>query len=333
MLKVYCETPPALSKAMGRVVAALKRESSHRRVEFVNAEEDADLVVLHVIGYPETVEAVNRIKTRAQQYVIIQYCMRSTQQPDTRFWKDIWTGAKLVWSYYDLKELIAQDLHRSFDRECISDSGRHEMNDDQCDSCMMMQNEIDRQRETLSENFHFHFYCSPLGADPIFHRTQWMSVKMYTMLTSGFVAESESVREVCDAVARVNGRVFHLGPRDAAPTAFSCGTGLSDFDLADIYSRCCWVAGLRRAEGFEMPAAEGLVCGARPIVFDAPHYRRWYDGFAEFIPEGTPDEVTESLVRIFENGWEPVDEITRQLAVSRFSWSNIVPEFWEGVLR
>lgn len=294
-MNVFCETPPNLSKAMGRVVAALKREAP-RQIKFVDSYEAADLIVLHVIGFPETETAVNWILAHGKKYAIIQYCLRSTQKPSTRDWSMIWAQATLVWSYYDLLDLMRDDAQEG------------------------------------DPNFFFHFYCAPMGIDPVFSQGPMQSVKMYTLLTSGYVAESESVTEAAAAVYEVKGRHFHLGPRDAAPNADMCGLGISDPLLAGVYRRTCWVSGLRRAEGFEMPAAEGLACGARPIVFDAPHYRRWYNDLADFIPESSPSEVTASILEIFHRGFRPVTEDERKTAIDRFNWKNIIPEFWEGVL-
>ena len=130
-MKVYCEVPPNLSKAMDRVVFALKNHTPPG-VDFVGREEGADLVILHVIGYPETVDAIQRILNRGQQYAMIQYCMRSTQRPHTRDWLDLWSSAKLVWSYYDLYAMLCDDGNPA----------------------------------------RFNFYCSPLGTDPIFREAR-----------------------------------------------------------------------------------------------------------------------------------------------------------------
>lgn len=295
-MKVYCETPPDLSKAMGRVVAALKREAPRKTIQFVDTVDEADLVVLHVIGYPETIKAVAACKTLGKEYVIIQYCIRSTQRPNTRDWTNVWSNARLVWSYYELGDLVLEDMQAG------------------------------------DPLFKFNFYCSPLGVDPIFTRFEPYEVKYFTLVTTGYVAESESVSEAAAAVERVGGRHFHLGPKSVAPKAHMFGLNISDFALADVYNRSCWVSGLRRAEGFEMPAAEGLCAGARPILFDAPHYRRWYDGLADFIPEGSPDEVRESIVQLFERGYRPVSDGERAEACERFDWKRIIPGFWEGVL-
>lgn len=291
-MRVFAEVPPGLSRAMERVTAALKL-SAPPGVEFVTDRRDAHLTILHVIGYPETETAVKHLRAGGQNYAIIQYCMRSTQKPNTRDWAEIWRGADLIWTYYDLPELMKAD------------------------------NYFDPSLE---------LYIAPLGVDPVFRDRPIQEVKSWTIMTSGFVAESESVLECAKAVARVSGRQFHLGPRTVCPDAVMCGTGIGDPTLAEVYTRSCWVAGLRRAEGFEMPAAEGLCCGARPIMFDAPHYRKWFDPWATFIPEGTFDEVVESLVSVFESGCLLVSEEERQAALARFDWKTICDGFWEGVL-
>lgn len=293
-MKVFAEIPPGLSKAMERVLAALKFHAP-RHVEFVRSKEESELEILHVIGYPETEEAVRVAMDSKRKYVIIQYCMRSTQRPNTRDWRDIWTNAHMVWSYYDLLDLIRQDAQEG------------------------------------DGNFIFHCYNSPLGADEVFKSMKPVSVKLYTMLTSGYVAESEGVHEVAAAIERIGGRQFHLGPPNVCPTSYRTGIGLSDPQLADVYSRCCWVAGLRRAEGFEMPAAEGLCMGARPLMFDAPHYRRWFNDFADFIPETDFEGTVQALVDTFERGYRPVTEEERRHAMDVFNWKTIVTGFWEGV--
>ncbi len=42
-------------------------------------------------------------------YAVVQYCLRTTELPDTKDWLEVWAHAKAVWSYYDLSEAIAFD--------------------------------------------------------------------------------------------------------------------------------------------------------------------------------------------------------------------------------
>jgi hypothetical protein len=117
--------------------------------------------------------------------------------------------------------------------------------------------------------------CQPLGVDPeIFHeRNNDANGREYGIATHGYVAETEAVHECHRAAARAELKAAHLGP--------NLGQGgdtfhnLSEEDVAALWSRSERVAALRRVEGFELPGYEGLLCGARPVAFDAPHYRRW----------------------------------------------------------
>jgi glycosyltransferase involved in cell wall biosynthesis len=287
-MRVYCTMETFPSRAMTRVAQALIRYAG-RNIQFVSSETEADFVVLHVIGYPETLAAVSRIRQRGQAYAIVQYCMRSTQCPHTFAWKDIWQGAIAVWSYYDLKVLQAED----------------------------------------DTSFDFPFYLAPLGIDDAF-RAAAHSSRPYTVFTSGYIASSETVLEVVEAARRVNGRSYHLGPRIAPVTAH--GMGMPDDALARIYSQCKWVSGLRRCEGFEFPALEGLACRARPILYDQPHYRLWYENWGEFIPEVSDfEETVENVVHVFKSGFDLITEEERKQILEQFNWEQIIRGFWLAV--
>lgn len=294
-MKVYINVPNGLSRAMTRVENAL-RMYAPTHIHFVNDEAAADFVLLHVIGYPETVEAVERVTSRNQKYGIIQYCLRSTQMPSCLPWAALWAGAEVVWSYYDLPGMAKDDGIRVDSDDPIN------------------------------------FYISPLGVDhTVFYKKDFK--RGWTILTSGYVPESEGVLEAERATGMFDLPMFHLGPGDVRfGKHVTQSVGIADKYLCDIYNRCQWVAGLRRDEGFELPAAEGLLCGARPIMFDRPHYRRWFDGFAEFIPEGSFDKVVEALVKVFTDGQHrrPVSDGELERAKELFSWKRIVSGFWES---
>jgi glycosyltransferase involved in cell wall biosynthesis len=154
-----------------------------------------------------------------------------------------------------------------------------------------------------------------------------------TILTSGYVAESEGVREAAEAMKRVGLEGYHLGPPMNLGSHVRCLLGMGDETLARMYSECKYVAGLRRVEGFELPAAEGLLCGARPILFDAPHYRDWFHRWGIFIPEGDSAQVTDSLEDIFRRLPDlPVEDGEIAEARKLFDWGRIIPAFWSEVL-
>lgn len=175
----------------------------------------------------------------------------------------------------------------------------------------------------------FAFYQAPLGVESDIFTTRNLK-RHITVMTSGRDWLTESVRECALAADAVGGVAVHLGAelrRDVA-----CFSGLSDAALAILYNQCQYVSGLRRIEGFELPAAEGLLCGARPILFDREHYRRWHGTWAEYVTEGDRPAVIEQLVELFKQPVRPVTQQEREDAAWRFHWPNILHGFWERCL-
>jgi glycosyltransferase involved in cell wall biosynthesis len=304
---MFVEPQGLYSRAMLRVSGALKKyaptSDADHAYRFVDTEAEADVVVLHVIGYPETLEAVKRLTARNQKYVIIQYCLRTTQQPLTLEWLPIWQGAEVVWSYYDLREAIRQD--------CESDN------------------------EGIEQIAHsFNFYLGPMGVDPDVFKPFDAAARKFTVFTSGYVAETEGVAECAEAVKRIGGQQYHLGPSN-----FGLGEhvfsrhDINDALLAQAYSMCKYVAGLRRGEGFEVPVLEGALCRARPVCFDREHYRLWFNDFAIFVPEGSFEETTDALQAVFQNDPVPISDEERAKIVARFAWSRVIGEFYDRFTR
>jgi hypothetical protein len=175
----------------------------------------------------------------------------------------------------------------------------------------------------------FNFYHAPLGVDSKVFYPRGLP-KVYTVLTSGEGYLAESVREVMMAGRRLDAPVAHLGP-DLKKEGVDYFSGLSDDMLASLYSSCDYVSGLRRNEGFELPAAEGLMCGARPILFDVSHYKSWYDGLAVFIPETNRDQIVEDVYDVLRQDVKPVEASEIKDATERFNWDDLVKEFWSYI--
>lgn len=292
-MKVYAAPPAHLSRAMFRVAKALE-EYAPADVEFVDDAGDAELVVLHAIGYGETELEAHRLTTAGKRYAVMQYCLRSTQKPNVEPWLPIWRGAAAVWSYYDLTTLALED---GFELGPVP------------------------------------FYFAPLGADArVFSHVAPITTEgRFAILTSGYVAHTEAVREAAAAARAAGRRMYHLGPDLQLGPHVARGLDVPDEMLAGIYRRCDFVAGLRRGEGFELPAAEGLLCGARPVCFDRPHYRRWFGPWARFIPEADADVVTAALLEQFELGPGTLTEGDLEAARSAFDWRMLVAGFWRTV--
>lgn len=160
----------------------------------------------------------------------------------------------------------------------------------------------------------FNFCYAPLGVDPEVFQELKVPKKYHMVIGEN---RDESVRE---CVKAAQGLVFQLG------------AGISDVELASVYSQSEFVSGLRRKEGFEMPVLEGLLCGARPICYDKPHYRYWFGDLAEYIPEASPEEVIKSLTALIDEGPRPVTDQEKQLVRTKFAWEPIVEKFWKKAL-
>lgn len=174
----------------------------------------------------------------------------------------------------------------------------------------------------------FEFYRSPLGVDDVFTYTE--ARKKYLICTIGDYM-TEGVRECI--LAAGDRKVAHVCPYPYTGRPNEDGfSNIPDSDLRDVYCESEYVSGLRRIEGFELPAAEGLVCGARPIMYDQPHYRHWYGDLVEYIPEAPRTDVIESLKTLFA---EPVRKVTpaeRKEARLRFDWATIIGGFYDRLL-
>ncbi len=284
--------PPQPSRGLQRIADALTRYRPEGAT-VVTDISDADLVILYVIGRQDTIYRQVYSLSAHQKYAVIQVCLRSTMRPDTGSWLELWDGAEATWSYYNLNAAVRADGH-----------------------------DVQVRR----------FYHAPLGADAEIFQVypRWKVrpyVRPYVILSSGLSRLSESVRE-CHLAAQQAGKdSAHLGARLNLPFV-NCFSDLPDNVLRTLYNQCQFISGLRRKEGFELPAAEGLLCGARPVLFNSKDYRKWYEPFGEFIEEGTRQEVVDQLVTLFRAGARPVtdDEIAR--ARERFNWETIINGFY-----
>lgn len=303
-MRVYL-TPPQPSLGLERIATALRRYAPPN-VSISTFPRNNDLTVIYAIGRRDAIQhQVEDILSRGKKYAIIQICLRSTMSPRTQDWFDIWRNAEVVWSYYDLDEAINVDAE---------------------------------PLPGFDGYYHLpNFYHAPLGADAEvfrdpFKSSRWVTLpnqgRNYVIVTSGESRLSESVRECWLAAKELDMDVAHLGP--VKPQAHVTPiTNVGDKELAVYYSASQFVSGLRRTEGFELPAVEGLLCGARPIVFDTPDYHWNYGPHAEYLHEGTRQEVVDQLVELFKRGARPVTAEEREQAVERFNWEKIVGGFYE----
>lgn len=294
-MKVYIEPSTNLSRAMTRVEKALTRHAPDG-CEIVTDQNAADLVILHVIGFD--VEQTVKTLRAGQRYAMIQHCLRSTQRPSTRDWLPLWRNASLVWSHYNL------------DASC-------------------------REEGTSLDGVNF--YLAPLGLDEAFLSPPGYRPRDIGVMTSGYVAgpKAEAIEEVAIAAGIVGLPVLHIGPPPegmATPGRhWSLLYNISDAQLAGFYRRSWWVSGLRHVEGFELPALEGLACGARPILFDRADMRQWYTGHCVLVPECSGQRLVDLLVELLSAVPPTVPPAERVEVLAQFNWERIAQGFWAAL--
>lgn len=276
------------NQCYSRIIDALVKYAPPN-ISFTTNIEEADLAILHVNG---RLKHMTKVANQVGKYIVIQYCLRSTMNPNVNDWKNLWDNAQFIWSYYDLPTEIIKDG-------------------------------LDWQIKN--------FYHAPLGADPVMFDMIPISKKHYTILTFGDIhsLKGESINDIIKAINKFKGCMYHVGDILEKNNRVIQGKNISDIDLVNIYKSCRYVSGLRKIEGFELPIVEGIFCGIRPIVFDTKNYRQWYEPWAEFILEDK--YIVDSLVNIFEKEYKPISKKDRDMAVDVFNWSTIIKKFWERI--
>lgn len=327
-MRVFLRPTGLHSRAMTRTADALARHAPPS-IRPVDALSYTDLQILHVINQ-DAIPYAREIRERGGKYAVIQYCFRSAGG-DLRDWLEMWRDAEVVWSYlWDLKE-----LSRLYPSEWNPPEGWLAVNGKE----------------------DFNLYYAPLGVDRAFidRAAAYDPWNQYTrrarIVTTGYVsgAGAEPIEDVWKAAELAGIEAVHIGPYDVEgmgerPKTWRALQNLTDEQLANVYSASTWVSGLRHVEGFELPAAEGLVCGARPLVFDQACMREWYGGHAGsggtvwgahavFVRESSGNELVRELVQVFNSILPAVAAEEREHALSRFNWETIAKGFWEALLR
>lgn len=228
-----------------------------------------------------------------KRYAVVQYCTTNASEQNAQ---ELWSPASTVWSYYMLW-----------------------------------------LRYPGVQAKHYH---APLGVDRNIFSVRATRGRERAVLTSGYVngPGAEAILPLMKAALSLGFKVYHLGPKVVQGMAAFMHPlkthfeSISDDQLARLYSHVQYVGAMRYIEGFELPAIEGLACGARPIVFDQPATRRWFSEFADFVDESLPqDELEEALRQVLLQPLQPVEHVDKLLD-ERFNWKKIVEGFWERAL-
>lgn len=184
---------------------------------------------------------------------------------------------------------------------------------------------------SLVKDASWRFLRLPWGVDGEVFRPRGMT-RTHAVLTTGYDDGQEAIRECHEAARRLGAPSVHLNARFPWMwPGLDVVDGINDEALATWYSRCWYVSGLRRIEGFELPVLEGLCCGARPIVFDTPTAREWFDGHAIFVPEVEPAALTDVLTEVLRESPRFVTADERATVLDRFGWTALAARFWAAI--
>ena len=180
----------------------------------------------------------------------------------------------------------------------------------------------------LPGNYRFH--RMPMGVDS----AKWSEVteqKRYLCMATGYDPAQEAIREMFDTCYSLGGTLVHVNRNFNWGKGYVNYDNISDEKMQELYSKSQFVSALRHTEGFELPAVEGLLCGARPVMFDLPCYRYWFNDVALFVEEKHGVALVQDLVRVLSSP-KPVEENERNWARRKFDWSVIIPELWRTIL-
>lgn len=173
----------------------------------------------------------------------------------------------------------------------------------------------------------------PLGVDPevFYPDLEGLDGARYGLIGIGYVAETEALREGYEACQSLGLLFAHVGCDFSWGGVYRHFENISDDLLRSLYNRSRFALATRRVEGFELPALEAAACGTRPICFDTPGYRRWFNDFALFIPED--DRVRDSLLSILlsQSKASRLTSEERKSVVSRYGWETVMRRFWSEV--
>jgi glycosyltransferase involved in cell wall biosynthesis len=192
---------------------------------------------------------------------------------------------------------------------------------------------------SLVKSDKFPFLRNPMGADISVFRTTG-EAKDLSVMTTGYIDNTESISEIADAVNRLNGTLIHVGGKMNLRCNSIQKEGISDDEMVSFYNRSYYVSGLRKQEGFEVPIVEGLLCGTRGICYNKDHYRYWYGDLVEYIEEDGFTEmslyspkVSLQLSRIFDTPYRYITQEEINIVKEKFSWETVATNFWKELER
>lgn len=176
-----------------------------------------------------------------------------------------------------------------------------------------------------------HFVRGPWGYEPKMFFLENRGPRLFRVMATGCVDETEHFKEVYAACREAGGKMIHVGPDMQLGDGYYNAHNVSDHQMRFFFNNSTYVSALRSPEGFELIGLEGLACGAMPVVFDNPHYD-WYDRLGLKVSESRGLTCNE-LTRIFRREDAEVTQRHLTEVKARFSWDKVASFFWMPVIK
>jgi hypothetical protein len=285
--KIFIHDDNRFGRAFFRISKAL-RDNVDSRIQFTDSPIEADVELIHYVGYGEALESYRKCKNKP--YICFMHCTGDALEPEitTPVVKSFLQNAVFIYTFHPLDKYI--------------------------DGLNLM--------------------IGPWGVDStLFHPCRAIKPPLkYSILSTGYVAETEAISEIYQAVKACNGRMAHVGHNFKYGNLYDHYEGVSDERMINLYQNSVFTSGLRRTSGFELPVLEGMCCGSRPIIFDNEYYTKFFSDFAITIPESDTKTVTDALYNIFTGTINyPTDTEIANVA-SKFDWKVVFGrEFWNNL--
>jgi glycosyltransferase involved in cell wall biosynthesis len=261
-------------------------------IEFVDDYSQANVQVLDITRLSD------KYNIKCNKYVALFHCRGEWSEEAIMDYVSIFEGAELVYSHLDLETLMTGEGKWS----------------------------------KAEFNKRINFLRGPWGIDETLFSPSPVH-RHYTIMTTGEIPKTEGISECLTACMNVDGKLLHIGPNLGYKSkAYRNTMNLTMEAMRTMYSSSKYVNALRRIEGFEKPAIEGALCGARPICFDTPLYRHWYKDIPVYVREGTFEETTHDLTATVKKEPKEVTEEEKKYIIDKFSWRAVAKNFWNKYL-
>ena len=184
-------------------------------------------------------------------------------------------------------------------------------------------------------------YRTTLGVDPTLFYPEPETAKRYGILATGYVAETEFIREAYEACLLLDLDFCHLGPDFGWGSHYCRFEDVSEAAMRGLYNGSYLALGARQVEGFELPALEAAACGTTALRLRLPCYDWWarpYDNLcwralsprAMGNPRRLAALIAQERARFAHDGRRRAQ---RSAAVARdFAWEAVMGRFWREVL-